>query len=597
MNLSDSSFLCLDIGTSGVRGIAHRIRGGHLAKSSMYEVDSFDTVFALKSVIDELENQIGDRFDNAYITGNFGPTIFKISPKAKKWRGEHKITQSDIGSMISQIVPPENYYPFHIIPLRYSTPSIQKLYTPIGYTDTGITAIFGSIFYSSESISKITSILHAAHIQPYSFYDPHFLQNAVYHEKKHTDMYIDFGAQFTSVSIWLDNGPIFFQKIPVGGTDITNDIAQKLNIAFDDAERIKRNIGSLMPKEMDRFTPADTAYDFSRADVNNIIIPNIIEICDRIKDASSVPFKHAMPNNIIISGGGSEMESMTDFIENLFGIPVKNIGRTASVQALSEYIWATELPHRKAYEARTTRIKNASNKIISIFKPRHKKKKIQFIPIMPSTLCFDMKNDATYTMFKSGGISMIHVDIMDGLYVENIRGSISELKYIRSHTLAHLHVHLMTESPDIWAEEAINAGANTIIVSTNTSGVRAALRTIRAAGRRAGVALNPDSSIEILKPIIREIDEIMVMTVTPGAAGQKFDDSCLHKISALAATRKKYGLKYLISVDGGINADSAQKCWAAGADLLVSGSYLANSSDFPLAVQSLLKRKTEKSSL
>ena len=96
---------------------------------------------------------------------------------------------------------------------------------------------------------------------------------------------------------------------------------------------------------------------------------------------------------------------------------------------------------------------------------------------------------------------------------------------------------------------------------------------------------------------VSEIDEIMVMTVTPGAAGQKFDDSCLHKISALAATRKKYGLKYLISVDGGINADSAQKCWAAGADLLVSGSYLANSSDFPLAVQSLLKRKTEKSSL
>ena len=103
--------------------------------------------------------------------------------------------------------------------------------------------------------------------------------------------------------------------------------------------------------------------------------------------------------------------------------------------------------------------------------------------------------------------------------------------------------------------------------------------------------MNPDSSIEILKPIIKEIDEIMVMTVMPGAAGQEFEDKCLKKISALAATRKKYGLKYLISVDGGINAETAQKCWAAGADLLVSGSYLAKSTDFPLAVQSLLRQR------
>ena len=80
------------------------------------------------------------------------------------------------------------------------------------------------------------------------------------------------------------------------------------------------------------------------------------------------------------------------------------------------------------------------------------------------------------------------------------------------------------------------------------------------------------------------------MAVAPGAAGQEFDERALHKISVLAATRKKYGLKFNISVDGGINADTAQKCWAAGADYLVSGSYLARASDFPLAVQSLLKR-------
>ena len=214
----------------------------------------------------------------------------------------------------------------------------------------------------------------------------------------------------------------------------------------------------------------------------------------------------------------------------------------------------------------------------------------RFIPIMPSTLCFNMRRPETYTLFKSGGISMIHVDIMDGFYVDRIAGSIAELKHIRSKTTAHLHVHLMTESPSVWAADAIAAGADTVVVSTNTSGLRVALREIKAAGRRAAVALNPDSSVAILKPILREIDEVMVMSVAPGAAGQHFDKEAIKKISVLNATRKKYGLKFTISVDGGINADTAQACWLAGADMLVSGSYLARSPDFPLAVQSLLPR-------
>ena len=212
-------------------------------------------------------------------------------------------------------------------------------------------------------------------------------------------------------------------------------------------------------------------------------------------------------------------------------------------------------------------LKNIGTKIKKIFK-RHKKTKTRFIPIMPSTLCFNMRRPDTYTLFKSGGISMIHVDIMDGFYVDRIAGSIDELKFIRHHTDDHLHVHLMTESPTVWAADAISAGANTIILSTNTSGLRAALRNIRAAGRRCGVALNPDSSVSLLKPILREIDEVMIMSVAPGAAGQEFDPRALNKISVLAATRKKYGLKFTISVDGGINDKTAQLCWDAGADLL-----------------------------
>ena len=105
--------------------------------------------------------------------------------------------------------------------------------------------------------------------------------------------------------------------------------------------------------------------------------------------------------------------------------------------------------------------------------------------------------------------------------------------------------------------------------------------------------MNPNSSVTLLTPILREIDEVMVMAVAPGAAGQPFDPDVLRKISILAGTRKKYGLKFVISVDGGINETTARLCWDAGADWLVSGSYLACAPDFPLAVQSLMKKTSE----
>ena len=147
----------------------------------------------------------------------------------------------------------------------------------------------------------------------------------------------------------------------------------------------------------------------------------------------------------------------------------------------------------------------------------------------------------------------------------------------------------MTESPSVWARDAINAGADTVIISTNTSGVRDAINIVKNAGKRCGIALNPDSNIEILTPVLKQIDEIMVMSVMPGAAGQEFDERAIQHIKRLHYTRKKHGLKYVISVDGGIKPETAKLCWNAGADLLVSGSYLAKSPDFSLAVQSLLK--------
>ena len=592
MNLIDSSFLCLDIGTSSVRGIAHRVRGARIDRSAFFTTDSYDTVFAIKSVVDELERQIGTHFDSAYITGNFGAAQFDMVAKNTVWGGEHKISVSDVRNQISQIVSPDDFFPMHIVPLRYDAPQSRNMLTPVGHVDRQLISAFGVIFYSNAGVAKIYEFMRGAHIQSDAFYDPQFLQNAIYRQPKQTTMFIDFGAAYTSASMWTDRGPVWHTKIELGGTNITNAVSQHFGLDFDSADRIKRSVASLLPKEMDRFTPADTAYDFSRGDVNDVILPIVVDIIGQIKDRCWNSFVKYKPTKIILTGGGAEIEGLRDFIENAFAVMTEMLPVDASVRALAQYIWNGEAAHRELYVARQDRWQRRANWLRRVFK--HKPRTRQcFVPILPSTLCFDMQRSDTYSLFKSGGISMIHVDIMDGFYVDRIVGGIEQIKTIRAHTDAHLHVHLMTESPLVWANDAVAAGADTVILSTNTSGVRAAIRAVHNAGRRVGVALHPDSSVALLKPILREIDEVMVMSVAPGAAGQAFDPGALHKISVLAATRKKYGLKFTISVDGGINDKTAQPCWDAGADLLVSGSYLARASDFPLAVQSLLKKNSE----
>ena len=592
MNLFDSSFLCLDVGTYGVRGIAHRVRSARIDKSAFFAMDSYDTVFAIKSVVDELEKQIGTHFDSAYITGNFGVSKYEMCAKSTVWGGEHKISPTDVRNQIAQIVPADGFFPMHIVPLRYDAPQARNMVTPIGHVDRQLISAFGVIFYSRDGVDAVFEHLRGAHIQADALFDPQFVQNAIYRAEKQTTLFIDFGAQFTGASIWTDRGPVWHTKIQRGGTDITNAIVEKLNIDFDSADRIKRAVASLVPKEMDRFAPADRAYDFSRGDVNDVVLPILVDIIGQLKDQCLPSFTKYRPTKIILTGGGAEIEGLRDFIENAFAVMTEVLPVDATVRALSDYVWQGQGAQRQRYIARHDQWVRRTSWIGKIF--RKKQKKVQkFVPIMPSSLCFDMQRAETYSMFRAGGISIIHVDIMDGFYVDRIAGGIDELKNIRARTNAHLHVHLMTESPVVWAADAIAAEADTVILSTNTSGLKTAVRNVRAAGRRVGVALHPDSNVSLLKPILREIDEVMVMAVAPGAAGQAFDPAALHKISVLAGTRKKYGLQFTISVDGGINESTAQLCWDAGADLLVSGSYLARAADFPLAVQSLMKKGAE----
>ena len=594
MKLSNSSFLCLDIGTYGVRGLAHCIKDAKIVHSAIYFVKSSDTIFALKHVIDELENELNTRFTSAFITGNFGDMNFCTFKDTISWRDEHKISDLDLRHQIAKIPIQQNFYAIHIVPVFYGTPNKKDIQnTPIGQVDTSLKSIFSVISYEKERTKQISDILRRAHLQASGFFDSSFLQNTIYRKNKEKVLFLDLGNEFTTVSIWTWRGPLYIKKIKFGQQDITNTISSELKINKKDVNTLKISVCNATPNEMDRFTPADSSEkyaSFSRADINDVFIPNLQKLIDAVVKESEKYIKQYKPEKIILTGGGSSINNINSFIENTFNIPVTNLGDNASLNALSEYIWMSHLPERKAFLQRQKNMENFLKKITKIFKRKKTKPKKRFIPIMPSTLCFDMNDLTTYTMFASAGIRMIHVDIMDGLYVDKIAGSIKELSEIRKKTKSYLHVHLMAEAPSVLARDAINAGADTVIISPNTSGVKEAIHIVKSAHKRCGIALNPDSNIEILKEVLPDIDEVMVMAVKPGAAGQPFDEHAIQRIKILNNTRRIHGLRYLISVDGGINPETAKQCWDAGADLLVSGSYLAKAPDFPLAVKSLLKR-------
>ena len=206
MNLSDSCFLCLDIGTSCTRGVAHKIRAGKIVKSATAICDNFNQQFAVKSVIDNLEQELKTHFEDAYITGNFGKSEFIRPRQNTLWNNEHKITEYDIRAQISKIAIPDGFSPIHIMPLQYDTPSARKIITPVGYTDHQLISTFGVICYETARLNEVVSILHKAHIQYNGLFDPAYLLSQTLRKPNETVLFIDLGAEFSSISIWNNRG-------------------------------------------------------------------------------------------------------------------------------------------------------------------------------------------------------------------------------------------------------------------------------------------------------------------------------------------------------------------------------------------------------
>ncbi len=209
--------------------------------------------------------------------------------------------------------------------------------------------------------------------------------------------------------------------------------------------------------------------------------------------------------------------------------------------------------------------------------------------ISPSVLAADLSNLAAEVRdIELAGADMVHLDVMDGVFVTNISFGLPVIESLRAKSNMIFDVHLMIENPEKYAERFINAGADIITFHIEACKDPAALLdTIRSSGAMAAVSVKPSTPIEEVYPLLDRCDMVLVMTVEPGYGGQKLIPETLEKVRKLRAEIEKRGLNVEIQVDGGITPDNASTAVNAGATILVAGSSVFRSEDRKAAIDAL----------
>ncbi len=610
MSERTENFVCvIDLGSSEIRACGAQIEFGKVKKTSIGKY-KFPCVYQTESdflknaetgisyVMDKIESELNHIFERVWLTGRIGETFSKLFIIKKDFERPTFINESLIQKLLEEKLKStanSDSFLLHIFSIQYIIDNSLDNKNVINTQGRNFSSIFHSIHINETDLENRITMLKNAYLEPEEFFDEMTCLPDIIKEDMKEDgvLIIDMGAVSTKFGLIKNNKLLLSDKIELyGGEDLTNALAETLETTRDIAELAKIEYGKTNPTNalQDLIIQKDNEeYYFSISEIQDLIVGWTNELFRSIYDTLEGKQLVKQFNNIILLGNGSKLKGTKDIAEMIFDTPIITLESPEDAVLLSAtekicYKICEEMQQDEKHNQEwQDKINNFSMWLSKIFKKKPREIKN---PIMPSVLSFEnYLSPILYKEFDNNGIDILHLDIMDGKYVNNTMGNINEVKTIRKLTKAYLHTHLMIENPIEYVEEYIKAGSDIILISSDSNDSLEAVKKIKSLGKKAGVVIKPSVGLSTIREFLSIVDEVLVMTVEPGFSGQSFMSKELERIRKLYEYRARHQLNWVISVDGGINPETYQFCKIAGADRFVVGSYLAQAENLKQAIK------------